>query len=114
MPDDVNEMLTRLLHEVVDVRRSFEQRIDGVENEIRSFRSEVLANFDEVYRRLDRLESEYQSLAAAVARLERRAEDDEADRKRIRQEIESLKARVAELEHRLDELDSESQDSHDA
>lgn len=43
--------------------------IDGVRGELSAFRNEVLTHFDSMYRRFERLESEYEALRAAVTRL---------------------------------------------
>ena len=58
MSDDLLNVLTRFHREVVvpDIERI-------VEAKITPFREEMLANFDAVFRRLDRLESEYQALS---------------------------------------------------
>ncbi len=66
--------------------------------------------FDGVYQRLDRLESEYVALRAAVERIERRlgSADSEHDKPSIQQELQDLRGRVAELQRRIDELESAS------
>src|SRR5258708_11938490 len=78
---------------------------------MRSFHDETLSHFDEIYRRLDRLESEYQALAAAVKRLEVAFAEDRASRKGMESEIEKLKVQIADLQERLARLEH---DSHDA
>ena len=80
------------------------------------FRHETNAHFDAIYKRLDRLESEYHSLAAAVRRVEDRltaleqrveAVEQKLDRMALRSELLELKAQVADLEERIAELESE-------
>jgi len=45
--------------EIVNTRRALEERVDAVDRKLDSFREETLANFDSVFLRLERLESEY-------------------------------------------------------
>ena len=67
------------------------------------------ANFDAVFKRLERLESEYASLSAAVRRLEERvtAVEQKLDRMALRSELVELKDRAAELERRIAELEKQ-------
>lgn len=62
MPDDLLRVLSRFHREVVlpDIERIVDARLDA---KFSPFRAEMLANFDAVFKRLDRLESEYQSLS---------------------------------------------------
>ena len=88
MPDDVNAALARIISdiaenrseiaeirnvlareigdtrqvlslEIVNTRRALQERVDAVDRKLDSFREETLANFDSVFLRLERLESEY-------------------------------------------------------
>ncbi|MCA1732724.1 MAG: hypothetical protein LC732_03890 [Acidobacteria bacterium] len=56
MSDDLLNVLTRFHREVVvpDIDRIVGEKIDG---KVTPFREEMLANFDAVFRRLDRLEN---------------------------------------------------------
>lgn len=65
MADDLLSMLTRFHREVVvpDIERIVDSRVAPL-------REEMLSNFDAVYKRFDRLESEYAALSAAVKRIE--------------------------------------------
>lgn len=69
MADDLLNVLTRFHREVVvpDIERIVDSRL---EVRIGSLRDEMLTNFDAVFKRLDRLESEYHSLTAAGSRSE--------------------------------------------
>jgi DNA repair exonuclease SbcCD ATPase subunit len=94
-PDD---LLKRLLTEVLEGRRALGDGIEGVGNRLDSFRNETLGNFDGVFGRLEDVESEIQAVSAALARLERAAEEDRPRRESLRLEIEHLKQRLATLE----------------
>jgi hypothetical protein len=54
MIDAENDLLTRILDEVVHGREAVEDRIDGVASEIAGLRREMLSHFDAVYARFDR------------------------------------------------------------
>lgn len=77
--------------------------------EMVAFRRETNAHFDAIYARLDRLESEYVALSAAVKRIEERLAvvDQKIDRMALRSELLELKAQVANLEERIAQLESE-------
>lgn len=102
MGDDLLSILTRF-HQGV-VLPDLDQRLGQVREETSALRREMLAHFDEMYRRFDRLETEYQALAAAVARLEARS----VTRAEFNEEVEGLRARVKELERRIAQLQTES------
>ena len=108
MSDDLLNVLTRFHREVVvpDIERIVEAKIDA---KITPLREEMLANFDAVFRRLDRLESEYQALSAAVERLEKRMTsiEEKIDKLALRSELEELRERVVALEQRIAELESQ-------
>jgi predicted nucleic acid-binding Zn-ribbon protein len=104
MSDDLLNVLTRFHREVVvpDIERIVDAKITPL-------REEMLANFDAVFRRLDRLESEYQALSAAVGRLEKRMTsiEEKIDKLALRSELEELRERVVALEQRIAELESQ-------
>lgn len=122
MADELLSVLTRFHREVVvpDIERIVDSRLDA---RLSPFRHEVLANFDAVFQRLDRLESEYQSLRAAVGRVEERmtsleermtglegrmtAMEQQIEKLALRAELLELKDRVLSLEQRIAELESQ-------
>ena len=66
------ELLTRqatgMTRQFVDVGRRFNEIALGVT----TLRQEVLGHFDDVYRRFERLEQEYQAITQALRRIEGR------------------------------------------
>lgn len=108
MAEDLLSVLTRFHREVVrpDIERIVDAKLDA---KITPLRQEMLANFDAVFKRLDRLESEYHALAAAVKRLEDRmtAVEQKIDKLALRTELLELKERVQSLEQRISELESQ-------
>lgn len=104
MADELLSVLSRFHHEVVvpDIERVFDARISPL-------RQEMLGNFDALLKRLDRLEIEYQSLTAAVRRLEERMASlaQKLDKLALRSELVELKERVLELEQRIAALEAQ-------
>jgi chromosome segregation ATPase len=104
MADDLLGVLTRFHREVVvpDLERIVDERIAPL-------REEMLANFDAVFRRLDRLESEYTALSAAVSRIEQRltAVEQKIDKLALRSELLELKERVHALEQKIAEIEAQ-------
>ena len=75
----------------------------------------MLGHFDEIYRRLERLDQEYLAITQALRRIEARLTDEqgrreivERDLADLKQHVAALQARIAVLEQRLDALDRET------
>lgn len=83
---------------------AIERRFDGLESELRDFRREALGHFDELYRRLERLEQEYQAVLQALRRIEAAMADDRSRREIVEHDLAELKRRVATLEARIENL----------
>lgn len=112
MANEADDLLKRLLDEVLEGRRALGEGIEGLGDRLDSFRNETLSNFDGVFGRLGKVESEIQAVSAAVARLERAAEEDRPRREWLRLEIEHLKQRLATLEKRLADHEGDSTEPH--
>ena len=82
---------------------------EELRDEIGAFRRETNAHFEAIYKRLDRLESEYQALSAAVRRVEERlaAVEQKLGPMVVRSELLELKAQVASLVERIAQLENE-------
>lgn len=99
--------------ESIDRRfESIDRRFDGVERDLASFRAEVaefrgevLGHFDTLYRRLERLEQEYQAITQALRRLEVMMTDEHGRREVLERDLATLKESVAVLKARLDEVE---------
>jgi hypothetical protein len=75
--NEPDNLLKRVLDEVLDGRRALSEGIDGVRNRLESFRDETLTNFDGVFLRLENVESEV--LNVRIATLEKRLADLDGD-----------------------------------
>ena len=76
---------------------------------ITELRDEMLGHFDEIYRRLERLDQEYLAITQALRRIEARLTDEherreiiERDLADLKQHVAALQARIVALEQRLD------------
>jgi len=117
--DDLREFLERRFNEIdgqfrqiglqfEEVARRFDsmdRRIDGVEHQITELRGEMLGHFDEVYRRLDRLEQEYFAITQALRRIEAGLAGEGARREILERDLAELKQHVAALQVRIDDLE---------
>ena len=95
MTEELFAALMKLELRIMEALRSLDFRLSSVETKIASvetsvdeLRNDTLSNFDGVYTRFDRLESEYHSLTAAVTRME--------------SDYHSLSAAVTRIETRLE------------
>jgi predicted nucleic acid-binding Zn-ribbon protein len=82
-----------------------EQRIGGLEQRFDDFRLEVFARFDEVSRRLDRLEHEHIAITQALRRIEALLADERTRRELLEQGVDDLRRQVSTLQARLDDLE---------
>ena len=95
---------------------AIDQRIDRLDKKVDGHHDEDLANFDALFKRLERLETEYHAMTSSLSRLERDFRDDRKSREELRSELESLRGRVHEIEERIAELEAalRDRDHHDA
>jgi chromosome segregation ATPase len=87
---------------------AIDRQFADVRGEISDLRREILGHFDELYRRLERLEREYHAITQGLRRIEAalagergRREILERDLAELKQHVTALQSRIEELEHRL-------------
>ena len=68
-------------------------------------RREMLGHFDEIYRRLERLEQEYQAITQALRRIEAGLVDERRRREILERDLAELKRNVAVLQSRIEEIE---------
>jgi chromosome segregation ATPase len=81
------------------------ERLGRIDGRITELRAEMLGHFDELYRRLERLEQEYQAITQALRRIEAGVADDRQRRDILERDLAELKRSVAVLESRIDEIE---------
>ena len=84
---------------------AMDRRFDTLEAAHAAFRQEVLGHFDELYRRLDRLDQEYLAITQALRRIEGWQADEQARREMLERTVAELKERVALLQARIDDVE---------
>ena len=83
----------------------FEQRFDAGERRAEERFREILGHFDEIYRRLERLEQEYYAIVEALQRIESLLADEQVKREVLERRVDELKHQVAVLQDRIQELE---------
>ena len=82
---------------------AIDRRFDAVDERFREMRGEMLGHFDELYRRLERLEQEYQLIVHALRRIEGSQEDLERNVAELREQVALIQVRLDALEQRIQE-----------
>jgi chromosome segregation ATPase len=80
-------------------------RFEALEAAQAAFRQEVFGHFDELYRRLDRLDQEYLAITQALRRIEGLLADEQTRREVLERTVAELKERVALLQARIDDVE---------
>ena len=103
-PTEYEQLVAFLGRQFTEIDRRFD-RVDG---QIIELRREMLGHFEEIYRRLEHLEQEYQAITQALRRIEARLADESGrrdilirDLNELKQQIAGLQARIREIEQRL-------------
>jgi uncharacterized membrane-anchored protein YhcB (DUF1043 family) len=107
-PSEYQDLIAFLGERFETVDRRFEamdHRFDAMDRRFDEFRAEILGHFDELYRRLDRLEQEYVAITQALRRIEAALLDERAQRERLEQDLASLRENVAVLRARIDDIE---------
>jgi chromosome segregation ATPase len=90
----------------IDQRFTQIDRVLGVlSDDLADLRREMLGHFDEIYRRLERLEQEYQAITQALRRIEAGLADERRRREIIERDLAELKRYVAALQARIEEIE---------
>ena len=66
---------------------------------------EILGHFDHLYKRLERLEQEYQAILEGLRRIEGLLVDEKVQREELKRGVEYLKRQVAALQDRIEALE---------
>jgi chromosome segregation ATPase len=107
-PSEYQELVQFLGERFATIDRRFEamdRRFETVEGQIHELRAEILGHFDELYRRIERLEQEYQAITHALRRIEALLVDERARREILERDLATLKENLAVLRARIDEIE---------
>ena len=92
--------------ETIDRRlATIDRRFDSVDRKFDELRAELLGHFDEIYRRLERLEQEYQAITQALRRIEARLGDERGRREILERDLTTLRENVAVLSARIEAIE---------
>jgi chromosome segregation ATPase len=83
-----------------------DQRFDHLDGQIAELRREMLGHFDEIYRRLERLEQEYHAITQSLRRIEARLADESGRREILARDLADLKQQVSALQSRIEDLEA--------
>jgi chromosome segregation ATPase len=105
---EIDRRFTEIDRRFTEIDRRFAEvrgDITGLRDELADLRREMLGHFDELYRRLDRLEQEYFAITQGLRRIEARLADEGTRREVLERDLAELKQHVAALQIRIDDLE---------
>jgi prefoldin subunit 5 len=97
----VDQRFVAMDQRFVAMEERFQARFETIETQLR----DVLAHFDQLYLRLERLEQEYHVILQALRRIEILLVDEKGGREVLERSVEELKHQVAALQTRIAELE---------
>ncbi len=83
-----------------------DHKFDEVDGQIAELRREMLGHFDEIYRRLERLEQEYQAIIQGLRRIEACLADESGHREILTHDLAELKQQMAALQSRIEDIEA--------
>ena len=101
-PSEYEQLVEFLGRQFTEIDRRFDQ-VDG---QIAELRREMLGHFDEIYRRLERLEQEYQAIIQGLRRIEASLADESGRREILARDVADLKQQVATLQSRIEDIEA--------
>jgi len=104
----LGRQFTEIDRRFVEMDRRFVEvgdRFTGLEQELGDLRRDMLGHFDELYRRLERLEQEYYAISQALRRIEALLADERTRRELVEHGLQDLREHVAALQARIEELE---------
>ena len=81
------------------------EEVVGLHEEVVGLRGDMLLHFDQLYRRLERLEQEYQAITQALRRIEAHLADERGRREILERDLATLRENVAVLKAQIDEIE---------
>ena len=84
---------------------AIDQRFEAMQADLDEKFREVFGHFDALYRRLERLEKEYQAIVQALRRIEAMLNDETRRRELLERAVAELRENVALLKARIDDLE---------
>ena len=92
--------------EIVGQRfETMDRHFDTIDRRFDELRAELLGHFDEIYRRLERLEQEYHAITQALRRIEAMVADERVRRDILERDLATLRENVAVLNARIEDIE---------
>ncbi len=92
--------------EIVGQRfETMDRHFDTIDRRFDELRAELLGHFDEIYRRLERLEQEYHAITQALRRIEAMLADERVRRDILERDLATLRENVAVLNARIEDIE---------
>src|SRR6266851_1984657 len=82
-----------------------DRHFDTIDRRFDELRAELLGHFDEIYRRLERLEQEYHAITQALRRIEAMLADERVRRDILERDLATLRENVAVLNARIEDIE---------
>lgn len=111
---EVDRRFDEIDHRFALVDRRFgdiDRRLTALDERSEEQFREILGHFDQLYRRLERLEQEYHAIAEALRRIERWMADETVKREVLERSVGELKRQVGALQARVEELEQRLRES---
>ena len=108
MASEYPQLIAFLGERFETIERRFEaidRRFDAMDRRFDELRAEMLGHFDEIYRRLERLEQEYQAITQTLRRIEALLADERARREILERDLATLRENVAVLNARIEDIE---------
>ncbi len=100
------EQVDRQFNHIAGRFDQVDRRFDEVDGQIAELRREMLGHFDEIYRRLERLEQEYQAIIQGLRRIEACLADESGRREILARDLAELKQQAAALQSRIEDIEA--------
>ena len=100
-PTEHQQLVEFLGMQFTEIARRFEQ----MDLRIVELRHEMLGHFDEIYRRFERLEQEYQAITQGLRRIEAGLADERGRREILERDLAEMKRQVAALQSRIEDIE---------
>ena len=84
-----------------------DRRFETLDGQLGELRRDLLGHFDELYRRLERLEQEYQAITQALRRIESALADELGRREILERDLAALKVQLAALQSRIEVIEQQ-------
>ena len=84
---------------------TIDRRFDATDRRFDELPAELRGHFDEIYRRLERLEQEYQAIMQALRRIEGRLVDERTRREMLERDLATLRENIAVLAARIEDIE---------